>query len=216
MDKTWLDEVMAVPELLAMGHGQTAADANIGLGWLYYAEARIEKPKLAVCIGSWRGFAPLVLAKALQDNGNDARLVFIDPSLVDDFWADPARVMAWFARFGLHNVEHHRQTTQEFAQSRTYSEMAELGLLFIDGMHTAAQARLDHQTFAPLLTPRAPVFFHDGVRRMRSRIYGPDAAYVHTVVDYVDELRRHSAYQVMDYFQGSGVAVLRATSEPVS
>lgn len=209
MDKQWLDDLLAVPELRGMGHGQALADANLGLGWLYYAEVRIQRPRLAVCIGSWRGFVPLVLGKALQDNGDGGRLIFIDPSLVDDFWTDPPRVKAWFARFGLHNVEHHRQTTQQFALSDAFRALTAVDLLFVDGLHTAEQARFDHETFEPLLTPQAPVFFHDGVRRMTSRVYGPDRAYVHTVVDHVQQLRQRADLQVMEYALGSGVAVVR-------
>jgi predicted O-methyltransferase YrrM len=209
MDKDWIESLLSVPELRKMGHGQSAADANLGLGWLYYAEVRMQRPQLAVCIGSWRGYVPLVLAKGLQDNGNGGRLVFIDPGLVDNFWADATRVQAWFARFGVHNIEHHRQTTQQFVQSAAWQTLGEVGLLFVDGMHTAAQARFDHEAFAPLLAAQAPVFFHDGVRRMMSGIYGQDQAYEHTVVDYVEQLRQRPDLQVMEYALDSGVALVR-------
>ena len=101
MDTNWIERLFSEPDLQRMGHGQTAADLNLGLGWLYYAQARTLRPTRAVCIGSWRGFVPLLLAKALQDNGDGGRVTFIDPSLVDDFWTDPLRVRQWWARFGI-------------------------------------------------------------------------------------------------------------------
>ena len=214
MQKQWLDDLLGIPELRVMGHGQSAVDANLGLGWLYYAAVRMQRPRLAVCIGSWRGFVPLVLAKGLQDNGDGGRLVFIDPSMVDDFWAEPSTVQAWFARFGVDNIDHHRQTTQQFVVSNVYRQMRDVGLLFVDGMHTAEQARFDHEAFTPILLPGAPVFFHDGVRRRISRIYGAERAYEHTVVDYVDELKTRPELQVMDFAMDSGVALVRGAARP--
>ena len=51
-----------------MGHNQRAEDLNLGLGWLYYGLARLIHPKSAVVIGSYRGFVPLLLGRALRDN----------------------------------------------------------------------------------------------------------------------------------------------------
>lgn len=209
MDRDWIERLLAEPELCKMGHGQSAANADLGLGWLYYALARLQRPRLAVCIGSWRGFVPLLLGKALQDARQDGRVLFIDPSLVDDFWREPARTQAWFARFGVHNVEHHAQTTQDFVRSPRHAGLGPVGLLFVDGMHTAEQARFDHEAFAPLLEAGAPVLFHDGVRRRISRCYGPGREYEHTVVDYIDELRRRPELEVCTVEQGSGVVLVR-------
>jgi predicted O-methyltransferase YrrM len=210
MDKDWIAQLLAVPELCQMGHGQSAESADLGLGWLYYALARLQRPRLAVCIGSWRGFVPLILGKALQDGGQGGRVLFIDPSLVDDFWRDPAQVQAWFARFGVHNIEHHALTTQDFMRSPRQATVGPVGLLFVDGMHTAEQARFDHEAFAPLLEAGAPVLFHDGVRRRVSRCYGPGRAYEHTVVEYMDELRLRPELELSTFEQSSGVVVLRS------
>ena len=38
--------------------------------------------------------------KALQDNLEPGELIFIDPSLADDFWADKEVVKAYFLSFG--------------------------------------------------------------------------------------------------------------------
>lgn len=216
MDEPWLQRLLAEPELCKMGHGQVAERGDLGLGWLYHALARLERPQQAVCIGSWRGFVPLLLGKALQENGNGGRVVFIDPSLVDDFWRDPQRTQAWFARFGVHNIEHHLMTTQDFVASPAHAALGPVGLLFVDGMHTAEQARFDHEAFAPNLAPGAPVLFHDGVRRFVSRCYGPGRAYEHTVVDYLEALRRDPAYELSRFEQGSGVVLVRHRPAPTA
>src|SRR5687768_4575019 len=64
----WIDHVFQQRTLLLMGHAQRREDLNLGLGWLYYAFARMLRPSVAVVIGSYRGFAPLVFARALADN----------------------------------------------------------------------------------------------------------------------------------------------------
>jgi len=209
----WVRALLADPELCRMGHGQRAADGNLGLGWLYYALVRMHRPRRVVCIGSWRGFVPIVLARALKENGDGARLTFIDPSLVDDFWKDPQRTRAWFESFGLDNVEHHCTTTQAFVASEAWHALDGVGLLFVDGYHTEEQARFDHEAFASRLAPDAFVFFHDSIRPKLARLYGPDRHYTHTVHRYIDELKRRPDLQVMDFPMDSGVTLVRRAGD---
>lgn len=208
MDNQWLRTLLSNPLLTKMGHGQTESNLNLGLGWLYYAQVRILQPKHIVCVGSWRGFAPMVLAKGLRDNGEGGRVTFIDPSLVDDFWAHPGKVRAWFSSFGLDNIDHFKGTTQEFVVSSRYKKLPKVGILFIDGFHSADQARFDHEAFALLLEPNSCIFFHDGVRKKVSRIYGPERVYEHTVCDYVEELRLRNELQVFDFGLSDGVSMV--------
>ena len=205
----WIEQLCSYPELLEMGHHQRAEDANLGLGWVYYGLARTLRPTLSVVIGSWRGFVPLVIGRALTDNSEGGRVVFIDPSMVDDFWQSPARVQAWFASFDVHNVEHHRMTTQSFVESETYRSLGPVGLLFVDGYHTAEQARLDHEAFLPYLSDDAVVLFHDTRRVRESRIYGEEKVYEHRVKDYVRALAQRADLQVLDLPYGDGVTLVR-------
>ena len=209
MNLDWVARILGHADLRAMGHGQRLSDANLGLGWLYYALARVERPAHAVCIGSWRGFVPIVLAQALRDNGEGGRVTFIDPSLADDFWADAERVRAWFAGFGLDNVDHHRLTTQQYVETAEHRSGAPVSLLFVDGYHTHEQARFDHEAFASRLTADAVVLFHDSIRPKSSAIYGEDHRYVHTVHQYIDTLERRADLQVMDFGLASGVTIVR-------
>lgn len=209
----WIERLFRDPAMAGMGHAQRVADHNLGLGWIYYGLARLMRPRRIAVIGSYRGFAPLVFARALADNAEEARVVFIDPSLVDDFWTEPAQVAAHFAAHGLHNIDHHRMTTQEFVASEAWRQLDEVGIVLVDGYHTEAQARLDHNAFAAKLTGNGCVLFHDSVRERISRIYGVDKAYSHTVKRYMDALRVDPAWQVLDLPFGDGLTMVRRAGD---
>jgi len=207
----WITRVMAHPRLLLSGHAQRAEDQNLGLGWLYYSLGRILRPRLAVVIGSWRGFVPLMLAKALQDNLEGGEVIFIDPSLVDDFWKQPAEVSAYFRSLGVENIRHFRMTTQEFVGSSEYGLLDELGLVFIDGRHTQEQAAFDYNAFKPLLSPRGLVLLHDSMVVRDDKVYGADKAYKMTVKYFVDRLKEDASLQVFDLpFGASGLTLVRS------
>ncbi len=205
----WISGLFADPELLRMGHRQRRADANLGMGWIYYGLARLIRPRRVVVIGSYRGFVPLVLGRALQDNGEAGEVVFVDPSMVDDFWTEPEAVDAHFAGHGVTNVRHHLATTQAFVETEAYGALDHVGIVFIDGWHTAEQARFDHEAFRDRLTPDGVTLFHDSLRGGRVSVYGPERAYERTVKDYVDELRRDDRLQVLDLDFKNGLSLVR-------
>jgi predicted O-methyltransferase YrrM len=207
--KDWLAKLFDNPDLARMGHLQRVADGNLGLGWLYYALARIIRPRTAVVIGSYRGFVPLVLGKALADNLDGGEVIFIDPSLVDDFWKDPQAVREYFARFEVGNVRHFLMTTQQFVQSEAYRSLGRLGMLFVDGYHTEEQARFDYEAFERLLDPAAVVLFHDTARCEVSHMYGPHREYERRVKVFIDKLKQDSRLQVFDLPFGEGVTLVR-------
>jgi hypothetical protein len=205
----FIAKLFADPEMLRMGHAQRRDDLNLGLGWLYYALARVIRPNSAVVIGSWRGFAPAVFGKALRDNSEAGDVLFIDPSLVDDFWTDAARVERHFADLGAPNVRHFCMTTQEFVASGAYRDLGEVGIVMVDGHHTAEQARFDYLSFLAKLAPEAIVLFHDSVRRFQSPIYGKDRLYEHTVCLLMDRLRATPGLEVLSLPFDSGLTLVR-------
>ncbi|HKY63909.1 MAG TPA: class I SAM-dependent methyltransferase [bacterium] len=206
----WIERLMEHPGLLRMGHGQRAEDRNLGLGWLYYALGRILRPRRAVVIGSYRGFVPLVMAKALQDNLEKGELTFIDPSLADDFWADEDRVRRYFLDLGSENVRHFRMTTQEFVGTEDYRALGQVGLVFIDGYHTAEQAQFDYEAFEKLLEPRGFVLFHDSLVVRDDKVYGAEKAYPMSVKHFIDRLKSDSSLQLFDLpFGATGLTLLR-------
>lgn len=200
-----------------MGHNQLRGDLNLGLGWVYYALARLLRPELVLVIGSYRGFVPLVIGRALHDNGGEGKVVFVDPSFVDDHWRDADAVEQWFAERGVTNVEHHLATTQEFVLSDAGRELGELGMLFVDGLHTEEQARFDFEAFAPRLGPRGVALLHDSLVERASTVYGHDRPYVTTTHRFVAELRGDPSFQVFDLPFGPGLTLVRrgAAVEPL-
>jgi len=205
----WIDKLFEHEDMLRMGHHQRAADSNLGLGWLYYALARVIRPSRAVVIGSFRGFVPLVLGKALADNAEGGELWFIDPSLVDDFWKDPEAVQRHFSERGVKNIRHFLMTTQQFAVSESYRLLGEVGLVFIDGYHSEEQARFDYATFENHLSPEGIILLHDSAVVRTSRMYGDDRAYEHRVKCFVDKLKKDARLQVFDLPFGRGVTMVR-------
>ena len=205
----WLEKIFADPDLLQMGHAQRLADRNLGLGWVYYGLARSSRPKLTVVIGSYRGFVPLILGKAMSDNSEGGRVIFIDPSFVDDFWKDAEAVRAHFEHFSVTNVEHYLMTTQDFVKTETYRNLGEVGMLFVDGYHSEEQARFDYETFEPLLAPRGLVLFHDTRRVRISDMYGSgEYTYEHNVIQLMEKLRQDNQLQVFDLPFGDGVTLV--------
>jgi predicted O-methyltransferase YrrM len=207
----WIAQVLDDDGLSGMGHAQIRESGNLGLGWLYYGMGRVVKPATAVVIGSYRGFVPLMLGRALADNGA-GRVLFIDPSLVDNFWREPGKVRAHFAKFGLSNIEHFCMTTQEFIKSDVYKNLPEVDVVFIDGYHSHEQARFDFEAFEPRLSARGMVFFHDSIRVRPSRIYGSDNVYEHRVRDFMLELRKDPKLQVFDLPFGDGLTLVRKSA----
>jgi len=210
----WISQLYEHRSLLLMGHAQRRDDLNLGLGWLYYAIGRMVRPATAVVIGSYRGFVPLVLARSLADNSEGGRVHFIDPSLVDSFWKDTSRVHDYFGSLGVTNISHHFQTTQQFVESAAYGELSQVGIVFVDGFHSAEQARFDFEAFAGKLSPEGMILLHDSVWPFRSTIYGPGREYEHTVHDFVADLKGRSEWQVLDFPLGDGVTLVRRAALP--
>jgi predicted O-methyltransferase YrrM len=208
--ESWISTLFEQPDLLRMGHSQSPEDSNLGLGWLYYALGRIVRPRNAVVIGSLRGFVPLVIAKALQDNAASGQVTFIDPGMVDSFWSDPDEVLQYFERLGVKNIRHFRMTSQDFVATQDYRELRDVGLLFIDGYHTEEQAQFDYESFEGLLNHRGFALFHDSMVVRPDKVYGAENAYEMRVKYFVDRLKSNPDLQVMDFpFGVSGLTLVR-------
>jgi predicted O-methyltransferase YrrM len=207
-------KVLGEPDLRRMGHAQRADDLNLGLGWLYYALGRIVRPTKVLVIGSFRGFAPMIFAKAVADNLEGGEVTFVDPSLVDGFWRDPEAVRAHFAEFGITNIRHHLMTTQEFVETETYRALDGLGIVFVDGLHTEAQARFDFEAFKDKLAPEGIILLHDSRRIKLSTLYGEGKHYEHGVKHFTDHLKTVADYEAFDLPFGDGVTLVRRATVP--
>jgi predicted O-methyltransferase YrrM len=206
--RDWIDHLFQAPGMLDMGHQQRAADGNLGWGWLYYALARMMRPRQIVVIGSWRGFVPTVFARGLADNQEAGEVLFIDPSFVDNFWADADAVRRHFDDLGAARVRHVRATTREFVESEAYRELASVGVVFIDGHHSYEQTRYDFDAFEPKLAPDGVILLHDSARADVSLMYGDGAAYAYGVKYLVDDLRLRPDLTVFEFTAAPGVALV--------
>lgn len=213
MQEQYIRDLLSKPHMLRMGHLQRREDLNLGFGWIYYALARVIRPARAVVIGSYRGFVPSIVAKSLIDNMEGGEVIFIDPSYVDDFWADAGRVKIYFEQLGTPNVRHYRHTTQEFIRTQAYAELAEIGLLMIDGLHTAEQARLDYLAFLGKLSEDSVVLFHDSVRQESSLMYGQDRPYLRTVCALMERLKMTPGLEIFTLPFASGLTLVKGRPE---
>jgi predicted O-methyltransferase YrrM len=212
--EAWIAALFEERQLQRQGHAQRVEDLNLGLGWVYYGLGRVLRPRLAVVIGSMRGFVPLILGKAMADNREGGEVWFIDPSMVDDFWKDPARVQSHFARFGVRNVRHFLNTTQQFVETEEYRNLDRVDILFVDGYHTEEQASFDHKAFEGKMAPDGVVLFHDTAGISVSRVYGEGRHYLRTVKRYTDRLKQDPNLQVFDLPFDSGVTLVRRAGPP--
>lgn len=209
IDEKWLKRITANADLMGMGHCQTTEDDNLGFGWVYYGLARAYRPRHVVCIGSYRGFVPMMFAKALTDNAQDGHVTFIDPSFVDDFWTRPEDVKVWFAAHELENITHHQMTTQDFVKSDAFAELPDVDILFVDGLHSEQHAEFDHTSFDDKLTPNGLVMFHDSVSEISSGMYGQEGSYQFSVHKYLEKLKKDPQYQVIDFPFSDGLTLVR-------
>ena len=209
MDNKWLEQIISNPEMLKMGHGQTAQDRNLGMGWLYYALARMYRPAKVVGIGSWRGFAPMMFARGMIDNAQPGHVTFIDPGMVDQHWSDPVQVQSWFEQYSVPNIKHYCVTTQEFVLTEAYRDLTDIDILFVDGYHSHEQAKFDHEAFADKMSAKSIALFHDSMSRFNSPVYGKDRKYEYSVCDYITELKQRSDLQVMDLPFENGLTLVR-------
>lgn len=220
IDQDWLNTFLSEPELHPNKTGHSpfspgspdfggrgrknispAGEAAFGLGWLYYALVRLYRPKKLVCIGSGRGFVPIVLAKALRDSGCGS-LDFIDPSLDDDFWKHSEFVSDWFERFGVEKfIRHHLQTTEEFSRTEYFKSLENIDFLFIDGRHFYESVRFDFEVFRSKVLPFGLVLFHDSFSRsVNPRWSGPRK--------FLLELKDDPDFQIFDFPFGAGLTLL--------
>lgn len=205
----WVTHLLSDDQMLRMGHDQRRDDLNLGMGWLYYGLVRLIRPTRVVVIGSWRGFAPLVFGKALADNAESGMVTFVDPSLIDDTWANAEQVQTRFHHFGVENIEHHRMTTQQFVETDTYRSLGEVGIVFIDGYHTQEQAEFDYGAFVERVPSHGMILLHDSLLMEESGMYGSERPYRRTVRLFVDQLKRDPTVQVLDLPFCNGLTLVR-------
>jgi predicted O-methyltransferase YrrM len=147
----------------AKGMGQMTDErtCNLGFGYLYYGLTRIYQPEVIVCIGSYRGFAPVCFAVGLVDNAK-GMCYFIDPGKVDRYWHKPENVAQLERMFGLcGRWQHVRKTSQRvIAEGDIHGP---IDLLLIDGDHSYAGVKFDFEHFGRQVRPGGLILLHDSI-----------------------------------------------------
>lgn len=227
MDEKWLSHFLSFDEMEPnrTGHAMIPAgppawggrDApaqvaekyrqELGLGWIYYGLMRALAPQNVLCIGSGRGFVPVVLAKAQCDQ-NAPAITFVDPSFDDGFWEDSELVDKWFSIFGVEDhICHHLMTTEQFAASPAGIALPEVDLLFIDGCHFYEAVKTDFQLMSSKLAPGALVLFHDTISRSANPKWsGPRQLLIEIEEDFPQ-------WQMLDFPFGAGLTLMRERAQ---
>ncbi len=149
-----------------IGQGVEEDDSYLGLGLIHYSFIRMFKPKRVLCVGSYRGFVPVICALACQDNKKgivdfvDAGLDLstIHPTFGDGYWkkTNPAKHFRRIVKSRY--LKTHVMTTKDFEKkfpNRGY------GYIYIDGDHTYEGVKADFKFFWPGLEKGGLMAFHD-------------------------------------------------------
>jgi len=203
-----------------LGHHEAASELNLGFGYLYYALARMLRPRHVLVIGSGFGFSVACLGLGLRDNAR-GQLTFVDPSysvLTDGpfktvggtaQWDDPKRVARHFARFGIEGiVTHYRLRSDDF-----FAEFADLGLpridlAFIDGSHAYEDVRGDFLAVLRHVRKNAYILLHD------TNIYVREWVRHAGVKRWLKTVGQDKArFEIVDFPFASGVAIVRVLDD---
>lgn len=139
------------------------SEADLGLGFVYYALARVLKPEQVVVVGSYRGFSVVCTALGLVHN-RKGRLHFVDAAVVDDFWTDPARVRRHFQSLGIRSrVTLHQMTTRRWLETLPRGGRGRpfIDLLLLDGDHSFRGASFDYRRLSRLVKAGGYICLHD-------------------------------------------------------
>ncbi len=203
-----------------LGHREAAGELNLGFGYLYYALARMLRPRHTLVIGSGFGFSVVCLALGMKDNGK-GRLTFVDPSysvLTDgpfktvggtSQWDDPAKVARHFARFGVAEVvDHHRLRSDEFFAGLPGLRLPAIDLAFIDGSHAYEDVRHDFLATLRHARRNSYILLHD------TNIYVRELVRHAGVKRWLKVVRREkSLFEIVDFPFASGVALVRVLED---
>lgn len=170
------DEMLALcfAELRPTSQAESAADLNIGFGFIYYALARTLRPELTVVLGSRCGFSAVAFALGIRDNRNGGRLIFVDAGYDDEadgkqrafggvgFWRDADRVARLLDRFGVAGIiDVKLMLTSEFAAFYQGQNLPPVDLLLIDADHSYPGFKYDFETFSKVVRDDGLILCHD-------------------------------------------------------
>lgn len=188
------------------GHGADKGDGFLGFGLIHYAYIRNLQPDAILCIGSYMGFIPAILAMACRDNRR-GHVDFIDAAYDRDqprrhwngigFWKKN-NASKHFSKIGVnHYITTHVMTSSEYLKRNARKRYQ---YIYIDGDHSYLGAKRDYLRFWPKLDPGGLMLFHDISERgyLDQGLYG--------VWRFWEEIKKkHTSCQSFNGFSGLGV-----------
>ena len=143
---------------------------NLGFGFIHYAITAALKPERVLCIGSQKGFIPVICALSCKDNGS-GHVDFVDAGYEKGhpkawsgmgFWkkVNPRK---HFAFLGVGNwISTYVMSTEDF--SKNYPKR-KYDYIYIDGDHSHGGVRKDFKLLWPRLKKGGLMSFHDIVAK---------------------------------------------------
>jgi len=150
---------------------QRESFSDLGFGWIYWALARVIKPRKVLVIGSGRGFSVACFALGIEDCVG-AKVIFVDPGyqswqvehtqdVADGMWQTAGQAADHFAtHLGLDNIQFLRLRSDEAFQ-RFRDGGDKFDLIFIDGEHSYQQALADLRNATECLNSSGIILAHD-------------------------------------------------------
>ncbi len=147
------------------GHSVSRKNGDLGFGFFHFGLIAAHKPKRVLCVGSQKGFIPVICALACKSN-NKGHVDFVDAGFDEGhpkawsgigFWRK-VNLNKHFAKAGAENwITTHVLTTEDFAKKnkRRYD------YIYIDGDHSYEGVKRDYKIFWPLLNKGGFMAFHD-------------------------------------------------------
>ena len=145
-------------------------------GELVYSIVRLLKPKIAVEIGTFKGYAAICVGQALEDN-NKGKLYTIDP-------VEMEIVKIAIRKSGLKNRIEYVVDYSENVISKL--NLKEIDFAMIDGDHSYESVKKDFELIKDLISKGGTVVFHDTIW-----FEGPKKV--------VEEIKKTGEYEVITF-----------------
>lgn len=180
-------------------HSHDCQTDDLGYGYLYYALARILKPKNVLVVGSGDGFVPICFALGLQANRH-GYIHIVEPGYHSKkSWEDIFKVAGRFGAVGIDAqiIRFYKMTNKAFLSFYKERYEWEMDILFIDGAIDKENVEFDFYEIGSLVKKGGYILIHD-IDHSENELLGP--IYRKELFKYVKESKDYESLSIM----GSG------------